>query len=223
MLNMWLDKAFIHYVIVELAPGSLGGQIPALLLSHQQLPKKCSGTPFGDLLPLGCKKKGEDTIIWSMLNDPSFKKMFKIDYKVKIRWIKKGRMYVEQPEVMKKEIFRDIKNMPIKFKQLEPLCPQPLLKVSDDQTEKTAGVVSGSWEKRDEVSPTSEINLSDIFPDLRIRGLQASAGKRDFASWFTAIPPDVKVDRDFKCDKGILKKDLFCDSDMLDTYLGLGE
>jgi len=123
---------------------------------------------------------------------------------------------------MRNEIFRRIKNMPIKFLQLKPRYPQPLFKDSDDQNQKTNEELSGSIEKKEKrISPALEVNLSDIFPDLRLRGLRASAGKRDFASWFAAIPPDVKIDKDFKCDKGILKKDSFCSPHMLDRYLGL--
>jgi len=123
---------------------------------------------------------------------------------------------------MRKGIFEGIKNMPIKLLQLEQLYPQPFFKDSDDQNQKTEEGLLGSVEKMEKkVSPALEVNLSDIFPDLRLRGLRASAGKRDFASWFAAIPPEVKIDRDFKCDKGILKKDSFCSPHMLDTYLGL--
>merc|ERR1719192_1253051 len=64
-------------------------------------------------------------------------------------------------------------------------------------------------------------NLSDLVPELRLRGVKARGGTRDFARWFATIPPNVLVDVDFKCDRGILKKDYFRTAEMLDKYLGL--
>jgi len=90
IFNMWLEKALIHYVVLELAAGSLVGQIPALLLSHQRSPKKCLATVFGYLLPLFCRKKGEDIAIWPILSDPCFKKKFMNGCKFKLRWITTG-------------------------------------------------------------------------------------------------------------------------------------
>lgn len=223
IFDVWLGKGLIHYVILEIPSGPLMGQIPALLLSHQRLPKKCLATPFGDLLPLVYQKtpKGDDIMIQSMLNDPFFRKLFMSDSKFKLIWIKTGRLWIDDPELLRKEIFSDIKNMPAKLLQLKPVLPR-VLKVSDDQYQKSEGELSVSVDKKEEkISSGFDLNLSDIFPDLRLRGLKASAGKRDFASWFTAIPPDVKVDSDFRCDKGILRKDAFCCSSMLDKYLGL--
>jgi len=98
----------------------------------------------------------------------------------------------------------------LKVKQVQPF---EKLKLLENHTEK--------WVTTQNNSMWLQKNLSDFVPDLRLRGLRASNGHRDFARWFKAIPPDVVIDKDFRCDTGIFRKDMFSDSEMLDRYLGL--
>lgn len=104
--------------------------------------------------------------------------------------------------------------MPDELRVLEPLCSRTTQNVA-----KIPSRVQTDSEKKDDKNIWLR-NLSDFAPDLRLRGLRASKGGCDFARWFSIIPPDVMVDKDFTCDEGILRKDFFISSGMLDKYLG---
>jgi len=66
-----------------------------------------------------------------------------------------------------------------------------------------------------------EYKLSELLPDCRLRNIEARGGERDFTAWFKRLPPNIKVDKDIRTDRGVFKKDNFPTSRHLDKYLGI--
>jgi len=66
-----------------------------------------------------------------------------------------------------------------------------------------------------------ECKLSEVKPDCRLRGVKASGGSRDFRKWFGKLPPNCRIDKDVRTDRGILRRDNFQSSTALDRYLGI--
>jgi len=66
-----------------------------------------------------------------------------------------------------------------------------------------------------------ECKISDVMPDCRLRDIEASGGSRNFKKWFGKLPPNCRVDKDVRTDRGIFKKDNFQSSSALDRYLGI--
>jgi len=67
----------------------------------------------------------------------------------------------------------------------------------------------------------SRKKLSELLPDGRLWNIEARGGRRDFSKWFKTLPPNVKVDKDFRTDRGVFKKDNFQSIEALDRYLGI--
>jgi len=63
--------------------------------------------------------------------------------------------------------------------------------------------------------------LSELIPECRLYHIEARGGRRDFRKWFSTLPPNVKVDKDMKTDRGVFKKDNFATDKKLDEYLGI--
>lgn len=93
------------------------------------------------------------------------------------------------------------------------------------QNQKATSTTRGKEGRGEGQSTTSAPSkkLSHYLPNLRIKGLSAAGGHRDFALWFTSLPPDIRIDNNFQCDTGILRKDTFRDMSVLDKYLGISE
>lgn len=75
-------------------------------------------------------------------------------------------------------------------------------------------------ESRKSKSPT-QYRLSELVPECRLYHIEARGGRRDFRKWFQTLPPNVKVDKDMKTDRGVFKKDNFANGAKLDEYLGI--
>jgi len=67
----------------------------------------------------------------------------------------------------------------------------------------------------------SPVKFSDWRPECRLQNIEARGGKRDFRKWFKVLPPNVKVDKDVRTDRGVFKKDNFPSAHALDKYLGI--
>lgn len=63
--------------------------------------------------------------------------------------------------------------------------------------------------------------LSELLPECRIWNIEARGGRRNFGKWFQTLPPNVKVDKDLRTDRGVLKKDNFQSEEELNRYLGI--
>jgi len=66
-----------------------------------------------------------------------------------------------------------------------------------------------------------DCKISEVMPDCRLRDIEASGGSRDFSKWFGKLPPNCRVDKDVRTDRGVFKKDNFPSSSALDRYLGI--
>jgi len=220
-------KAMLHYVVIEPVSGLLVGEIPALLVSHPRIPKKGRTTSLGELLPLEiktCKTSGNH-ITQPILQTPGYQDVFKNGCMFRLRLIKLGRSIdgpslSKHPELMKRLIYRDIQNIPDTFrlfKQLSSLAEKKVFQVLSTQIPELEN-------KEDENIPSMWLrNLSDFSSDLRLRGLRASRGGCNFARCFSAIPPGVMDNENFRWDQGILKKDSFTSVAKLDKYLGVSQ
>jgi len=70
---------------------------------------------------------------------------------------------------------------------------------------------------------TPELKLSLLHPNLQLQGLATSGGST-FADWFKAVPPYIRVDKDFTCDRNTkLRKDTFKSSCEYDEYLAISD
>lgn len=75
--------------------------------------------------------------------------------------------------------------------------------------------------RRPRVPKDRTVKFSDWRPECRLQNIEARGGKRDFRKWFKVLPPNVKVDKDVRTDRGVFKKDNFQSSQALDKYLGI--
>jgi len=66
-----------------------------------------------------------------------------------------------------------------------------------------------------------ECKISEVMPDCRLHDIEASGGSRNFSKWFGKLPPNCRVDKDVRTDRGVFKKDNFQSSSALDRYLGI--
>jgi hypothetical protein len=66
-----------------------------------------------------------------------------------------------------------------------------------------------------------ECKASEVWPECRLRDIEASGGSRDFGKWFGKVPPNCRVDKDVRTDRGMFRKDNFESASALDRYLGI--
>lgn len=66
-----------------------------------------------------------------------------------------------------------------------------------------------------------ECKASEVWPECRLRDIEASGGSRDFGKWFGKVPPNCRVDKDVRTDRGLFRKDNFESASALDRYLGI--
>jgi len=66
-----------------------------------------------------------------------------------------------------------------------------------------------------------ECKFSEVMPECRLRDIEASGGSRDFRKWFGKLPPNWRVDKDVRTDRGVFRKDNFQSASALDQYLGI--
>jgi len=209
-----LLKSSVYYVLLEPKLGKFKGEIAALLFSDV-LSADNDNTQSAELLPLVVRIKRtrtETVSLKPMLLYNCYRDMFKEGSKFNLNVLKFGRQYVPVgSQLLKKLIIKDIEMMPEETVKL--LRPLEILKDN---------ILCQTVKSSAHIKPIEEAKkLSELVPELRLRGVKARGGSRDFARWFETVPPNVLVDVDFKCDRGILRKDHFRTADMLDRYLGL--
>lgn len=68
---------------------------------------------------------------------------------------------------------------------------------------------------------SKECKFSEVIPECRLRNIEASGGSRDFRKWFGKLPPNCRVDKDVRTDRGVFRKDNFQSSSALVRYLGI--
>jgi len=238
--NYNLQHSMVYYVTLEAESEEFVGQIPALMFSDCYSTGK--RTDFAELLPL-CVTKCK----WSwllnfapMLRLRCYKRIFRKGCNFKIRGLSCGRLVdrsVECPwnqwdlnikemqKVVTDIIYEDIRQIPKNIlKSLKPLKRNEPFKKSMPLSEKKIFKLSQISHKETEVSVISRENkLSDYCSDLEFTGLDVRGGS-SFAEWFKTIPPNVRVDKNFKCKRGtILSKDNFSDVKRLEKYLCISE
>jgi len=208
--NESLMSSSIYYVLLDLMSGKFKGQVAALMFTNT-----ASGTTAAELLPLVVRitRTGAERVtLKPMLLYNCYKELFRegCKFNFKILKFRNQRLPVE-PRMLKKQIIQDIEMIPEDtLKILKPL-----------QLSKEGSRFKSVKPRTQRRFSARTRKLSELVPDRRLRGLKASGGKRDFARWFQTLPPNVLVDVDFSCDRGIFKRDFFRTGDMLDRYLGL--
>jgi len=212
--NGRLEKSSLYYALLEPKSGKFKGEIAALLFLDPESGTKHS-IKTAELMPLVVRitrTKSETLTLKPMLLYNCYRTMFQRGCKFKVNVINFARKYDQVgSQLLKKLILQDIKMIPQQI--LNILKPLKLSK------ERGRSRCVKSFTQRKLIERTRK--LSELVPGLRLRGLKASGGKRDFARWFETVPPDVLIDVDFRCDSGVLKKDFFRTAEMLDRYLGL--
>jgi len=212
MVSRKFVKARVHYVLITpysgRSPGYRGKtvleKIPALLMSRPNGPGNT--TREAEILPLAIHAGGEGGTVRPLLLDARFKSLFETGTKYRLKvvafgrpWctLKKGpRLRGEEGQAMLKKLLKqDILQTP--WKRIK--------KKSDE------------FDIEDERQSSNKLSVR--IPSGRIHGLSAASGHRDFAAWFRQIPPDVKIDKQFQCDTGVLKKDNFKSTEALFQYL----
>jgi len=235
MVRPNLQQSMMYYVTLEPESEEFVGQIPALMFSNPY----CSGkkTDLAELLPLRIKRSkwAEWFSLTPMLLSKGYKKIFSKGCSFKINAVSNGRvvnMSVECPwklwdlETRKMQkviidiISGDIRQIPKNM--LRALTP-----LKRKKTFTKLGLNSGEASHRSpketvKVSEeSSESRLSDYCGDLKFTGLTAKGG---FAEWFKILPPNIRVDQNFRCNRGtILMKDNFSDMQMFQEYLCISD
>jgi len=208
--NEKLMSSSLYYVLLDPMSGQFKGQIAALIYMNT-----VSGTPAAEMLPLVVRtmRAGAGRVtLKPMLLYNCYKDLFRegCTFNFKMLKFENQRLPVE-PRMLKKQIIQDIKMIPEDtVRILKPL-----------QLSKEGPRIKSVKPRIQRRFSVRRRKLSELVPDRRLRGLKASGGKRDFARWFQTLPPNVLVDVDFRCDRGVLKRDFFRTGDMLDKYLGL--
>jgi len=93
-------------------------------------------------------------------------------------------------------------------------------RVEKSQSSSKRDDVRGRYRK-DSDSWSKECKASEVWPECRLRDIEASGGSRDFGKWFGKVPPNCRVDKDVRTDRGTFRKDNFESSFALDRYLGI--
>jgi len=196
-------------------------------------PSSCKRTQCAELLPLSVELDSRGSLsIVPTLSKPSYTKLFCKGSFWKVLALGCGR-FINSSETLS-------------WKQYRPQCPAMRRIITEiltnDIMEMPASMINSAANTRATYSSiqgcssslsfsraglhdnnscddTLKNDLSEYYPSLRFRGVAASGGS-SFAKWFKLIPPTVRVDTNFKCDRGTtLRKDRFCDAETLNRYL----
>jgi len=237
--NYNLQPSTVYYVTLKTESEEFVGQIPALMFSNNYSSDK--RTDLAELLPLRVTRRewSEFLSLGPMLRRARYKRMFGkgcsfkiialsiirvLDSSVECPWKLWKLNIVEMQKVVTDIIYEDIFQIPKNIlKTLEPLKCKETFKKPRSLSEKKKSV-SQILSKETRISKISrESKLSDYCSDLEFTGLAVRGGS-SFAEWFKTIPPNVRVDQNFKCKQGtILTKDNFSDLKRLEKYLRISE
>jgi len=230
----------VYYVTLEVESEDFVGHIPALMFCRRDISGK--RTDIAELLPFLVKRSewSEFFSLTPMLRREFYKRMFRkgcsfkiialatiraVDQSVECPWKSWDLDTKEMQKVIIDIIYEDIRQIPKSMlKALKPLKCDQTLKKSRSLSGKKVSRSSQMSSKETELSGSSrDTKLSYHCRDLEFTGLAAHGGS-SFAEWFKTIPPNVRVDQNFKCKRGtILAKDKFSDEKMLDKYLCISE
>jgi len=234
--NYNLQHSMVYYVTLEADSEEFVGQIPALMFSSHSC--SCKKTDLAELLPLRVNRYewSEFLSLAPMLRRGCWKRMFRkgynfkiialssirvVDWSVECPWKLWNLNIKEMQKVAIDIIYEDIRQIPKNIlKSLKTLkCNETFIE-SKSFSEKKVLRLSQISSKKTELSVSSEESkLSDYCSNLEFTGLAVRGGS-SFAEWFKTIPPNVRVDQNFKCKLGtILTKDNFSDVQRLEKYL----
>jgi len=238
--NLSLQHSMVYYVTLEADSEDFVGQMPALMFSSHY----CSGktTDLAELLPLLVTRSewSELLCLGPMLRRGCYKRLLRkgcnfkiialagirvVDWSLECPWKLWDLNIKEMQKVVIDVIYEDIRRIPKNILQaLKPLKCDQTFKKSRSLSVKQVSRSSEISSKETEFSESlMENKLSDFCSDLEFTGLVAQGGSK-FAEWFKTIPPNVRVDQNFKCKWGtIFTKDNFSDLEMLEKYLGISE
>jgi len=221
-----LQKSKVYYVILQAESGRYRREIPAVMYSN---PSSSWRTQTAELLPLFAELHEDNpkcAALTPMLRRGRYKRLFSRGCTFQVKAIASGR-YVDCSEtgpwnqwnvkhdairmLITEIIYQDLKDMPAEMTErvIESKPERPVLRKISSNSSMSSVSSSGSQKR----------NLSEHYPNLEFTGVTASGGS-SFAKWFQYLPPDIYVDRNFKCDHGTtLGKDRFADSETLLRYL----
>jgi len=220
-------KGMVHYVVLIPVENN-AVKIPGVVMSHPTHPKGRRTTHYAELLPLLTSPDGTGPCT-PLLNYKKFRPWFENGARFQLRVLAFGRPNTPWREVnpppsvsaLRKQVTEDIAKFPMAKIRSSEKHDQNSKHAT--QTKRKSASSRGEEKSHSYVNVKPGKKLSDYLPNLRIRGLSAAGGHRDFASWFASLPPDVKIDTNFQCDTGVLRKDTFRDMNVLDKYLGISE
>jgi len=225
-----LAKSTVYYALLESHSEGLPSRIiPAIMLSD---PKSIWRTQSAELFPLSVDVncKGERSIT-PLLYRTHYKKLFQKGCTFKVLVLESGR-FAESSEslpwnrwklnlpamrnIITQILYQDIKQMPTNILERATHSRSRTNSTSSNSTSVVLYENSSLQESPKRV-------LSEHYPSLRLPGVAAS-GASSFATWFKAVPPHIKVDKNFKCEHGTtLRKDRFVDEDTYYRYLRISE
>jgi len=223
-----LSKSTVYYVLLEShSEGMPTITIPAIMLSD---PKSIWRTPFAELFPLSVDVdvRGGRSIMASLYRT-RYKQLFQKGCTFKVLALESGR-FAESSEdlpwnkwrlnqsamrnMITQILYQDIKQMPSNILQRATQ--------SESRTNLSSSTSVVLYENSSSRESPKNV-LSAHYPNLRLPGVAASGGS-SFATWFKLLPPSLKVDDNFKCERGTtLRKDRFVDADTFYRYLGISE
>jgi len=244
-----VQKSRVYYVILE-AESYEYGEIPALLFSKSSDGWRTQSAELLPLMCEYDLRKSKSVSLTPMLLRLRHKSMFSKGSCFKVKAIKSGRFDVSDSVSWSKWdlklkairmmiteiIFQDIRKMPKDMikRLIAPKasrCVSRSLSNSSETSSQNSSSQTSSTQTSSVPSSTQTSsvpsssqrsqfrNLSTHYPNLKFKGLTASGGS-SFAKWFRHLPPDIYVDKNFKCDRGTtLRKDRFADPETFFKYL----
>jgi len=225
--NRALFKSRVYYVLLETYSEDFPLKIiPAIMQSDTSSRWM---TQLAELFPLSVETNSSGRMsVTPLLYRRRYKPLFLKGCSFKILALESGRI-IESAEslpwnqwklnlpamrnMITEILYKDIEEMPASMIRRATRC-----RTRNYSSSSSASVVL--YEHSSDFSQESSKRvLSEHYPNLRFPGVTASGGS-SFATWFTVVPPNVRVDKNFACDRGTtLRKDRFVDMETFYRYL----
>jgi len=229
--NRELAKSTVHYVLLEDESGNFPIQKIAGVMLTDPSTAACR-TQFAELLPLRVEADGRGGYsIKPLLYRELYKQLFINGCSLKVLALKGGRCtedsetlpwnqwkpsFPAMRSIITEILHKDIREMPAS------IIDRATLSSNQDCSSSWSSQRGGAYRNLS-FQERSKLGLSKYYPNLRFPGVAASGGS-SFAKWFKVIPPDIHIDKNFKCDRGtVLRKDNFLDERTFYKYLNLPE
>jgi len=225
-----LAHSTVYHALLELTSANYTMRVIAIMFSDPSSPLR---TQCAELLPLSVELDSRGSLsIEPTLCRPSYTKLFCKGCFLKVLDLGCGRFtnssetlpwkqYMQQFPAMRRIITEILANDILKI-------PARMIKRAINPRANHSSIqrCSGSFSfshaglhDNNSCHDTTKNHLSEYYPSLRFRGVAASGGS-SFAKWFKLIPPTVRVDTNFRCDRGTtLRKDRFVDMETFHRYL----